>query len=89
MNPHQKQAKIFTTNGAQLPIKVLNGSPGYINLLDALNGWQLVRDLDAALDLPAATSFKHVSPAGNKNQISKRKKFSMATIGNNGLVRRS
>lgn len=66
MNPYQKEAKIFTTNGAKLPIKVLNGSPGYINLLDALNGWQLVRELDAALDSPAAASFKHVSPAGKK-----------------------
>ncbi len=62
-NPHQKPAMIFSTRGA-LPITVLNGAPGYINLLDALNGWQLVRELRAALDAPAAASFKHVSPAG-------------------------
>jgi phosphoribosylaminoimidazolecarboxamide formyltransferase/IMP cyclohydrolase len=62
-NPHQKPAQLYT-NLPQLPLKVLNGSPGYINLLDALNGWQLVRELKLALNLPAATSFKHVSPAG-------------------------
>ncbi|XP_049843034.1 bifunctional purine biosynthesis protein ATIC isoform X1 [Schistocerca gregaria] len=62
-NPHQKPAQLFTTRGA-LPLRVANGSPGYINLCDALNGWQLVRELDRALGLPAATSFKHVSPAG-------------------------
>ncbi|XP_075232007.1 bifunctional purine biosynthesis protein ATIC isoform X2 [Lycorma delicatula] len=63
MNPHQKPAQIFTTL-SQLPLKVLNGAPGFINLCDALNGWQLVKELHAALELPAATSFKHVSPAG-------------------------
>lgn len=63
MNPHQKPAQIFTTL-SQLPLKVRNGSPGFINLCDALNGWQLVKELSAALGLPAATSFKHVSPAG-------------------------
>ncbi|XP_067012086.2 bifunctional purine biosynthesis protein ATIC [Anabrus simplex] len=63
MNPHQKPAQIFTTL-SELPIKVVNGSPGFINLCDALNGWQLVRELKKALNLPAATSFKHVSPAG-------------------------
>lgn len=63
MNPHQKPAQIFTTL-SQLPLKVVNGSPGFINLCDALNGWQLVRELKSALGLPAATSFKHVSPAG-------------------------
>ncbi|XP_074594211.1 bifunctional purine biosynthesis protein ATIC isoform X2 [Brevipalpus obovatus] len=63
MNPHQKPAQIFTTDN-RLPLKVVNGSPGYINLCDALNGWQLVRELSKSLDLPAATSFKHVSPAG-------------------------
>ena len=63
-NPNQKPAKIFCKNGAELPIKVLNGKPGYINFLDAFNGWQLVRDLKKATSLPAATSFKHVSPAG-------------------------
>ncbi|XP_048730789.2 bifunctional purine biosynthesis protein ATIC-like [Ostrea edulis] len=63
MNPHQKPAQI-STNMAELPLKVMNGSPGFINLLDALNGWQLVRELKAALGKPAATSFKHVSPAG-------------------------
>jgi len=63
-NPNQKPSKIFCKNGADLPIKVLNGKPGYINFLDAFNGWQLVRDLKMATGLPAATSFKHVSPAG-------------------------
>ena len=63
-NPNQKPAKIFCKNGAELPIKVLNGTPGYINFLDAFNGWQLVRDLKKATGLVAATSFKHVSPAG-------------------------
>ncbi|MEG2192914.1 MAG: phosphoribosylaminoimidazolecarboxamide formyltransferase, partial [Oscillospiraceae bacterium] len=62
-NPNQKPSKIFMENG-ELPITVLNGKPGYINFLDALNGWQLVRELKAATGLPAATSFKHVSPAG-------------------------
>lgn len=63
MNPHQKPAQIFTTNGP-LPLTVLNGAPGFINLCDAFNGYQLVRELNRALGLPAATSFKHVSPAG-------------------------
>ncbi|OWF42604.1 bifunctional purine biosynthesis protein PURH-like isoform X1 [Mizuhopecten yessoensis] len=63
MNPHQKPAQISTTL-PNLPIKVLNGSPGFINLLDALNGWQLVREISQACNKPAATSFKHVSPAG-------------------------
>ncbi|XP_052806937.1 bifunctional purine biosynthesis protein ATIC-like isoform X2 [Mya arenaria] len=63
MNPHQKPAQISTTL-SELPLKVLNGSPGFINLLDALNGWQLVRELRSACGSPAATSFKHVSPAG-------------------------
>ena len=62
-NPNQKPARVFMEDG-ELPIAVLNGRPGYINLLDALNGWQLVRELKASLGLPAATSFKHVSPAG-------------------------
>ncbi|XP_041372101.1 bifunctional purine biosynthesis protein ATIC-like [Gigantopelta aegis] len=62
-NPHQKPAQLYTTR-PQLPVKVLNGSPGFINLCDSLNGWQLVRELRSALGLPAATSFKHVSPAG-------------------------
>lgn len=62
-NPNQKPARIFTEEG-KLPITILNGKAGYINLLDALNGWQLVSSLDKALDLPAAASFKHVSPAG-------------------------
>jgi phosphoribosylaminoimidazolecarboxamide formyltransferase/IMP cyclohydrolase len=62
-NPHQKPARVYTKEGA-LPIQVLNGAPGYINLLDALNAWQLVRELKQALGLPAAASFKHVSPAG-------------------------
>ena len=63
-NPNQKPSRIYMENGADLPIKVLNGKPGYINFLDAFNGWQLVRELKAATGLPAATSFKHVSPAG-------------------------
>ncbi|KAG0069476.1 Bifunctional purine biosynthesis protein ade10 [Linnemannia elongata] len=62
-NPHQKPAQVFIKNG-DLPIKVLSGSPGYINLLDALNAWPLVKELTHALGLPAAASFKHVSPAG-------------------------
>jgi phosphoribosylaminoimidazolecarboxamide formyltransferase / IMP cyclohydrolase len=63
-NPHQVPAKIFMANGSELPLEVLNGAPGYINLLDALNAWQLVRELRQVLALPAAASFKHVSPAG-------------------------
>ncbi|XP_018791427.1 PREDICTED: bifunctional purine biosynthesis protein PURH [Bactrocera latifrons] len=63
MNPHQKPAQLFTQLES-LPLKVVNASPGFINLCDALNGWQLVRELKRALNLPAATSFKHVSPAG-------------------------
>ena len=63
-NPNQKPSRIYMENGADLPIKVLNGKPGYINFLDAFNGWQLVCELKAATGLPAATSFKHVSPAG-------------------------
>lgn len=62
-NPNQKPARVFMTEG-DLPFKVLNGKPGYINLLDAMNSWQLVRELRAATGLPAAASFKHVSPAG-------------------------
>ncbi len=64
-NPNQKPARVFMKEGGELPITVLNGRPGYINLLDALNGWQLVRELKTAVKLPAATSFKHVSPAGS------------------------
>ncbi len=63
-NPNQKPAKVFMRDGGELPIKVLNGKPGYINLLDALNSWQLVRELKEATGLPSAASFKHVSPAG-------------------------
>jgi len=63
-NPHQVPAAIHALPGERLPFRVLNGTPGYINLLDALNAWQLVRELRAALGLPAAASFKHVSPAG-------------------------
>lgn len=62
-NPNQKPSRIYMENG-ELPIKVLNGKPGYINFLDAFNGWQLVKELKQATKLPAATSFKHVSPAG-------------------------
>lgn len=63
-NPNQKPAKIFLKNGGELPVEVLNGCPGYINFLDAFNSWQLVRELRQACGLPAAASFKHVSPAG-------------------------
>ena len=63
-NPNQKPSRVFMENGSELPITVLNGRPGYINLLDAFNGWQLVKELKEATGLPAATSFKHVSPAG-------------------------
>ena len=63
-NPNQKPSRVYMEDGSELPIEVLNGKPGYINLLDAFNGWQLVSELKAATDLPAATSFKHVSPAG-------------------------
>ena len=63
-NPNQKPSRVFMNNGSDLPIEVLNGKPGYINLLDAFNGWQLVRELKIATGLPSATSFKHVSPAG-------------------------
>ena len=61
-NPNQKPSRIYMANGAELPVKILNGRPGYINFLDAFNAWQLVKELKAALGLPAATSFKHVSP---------------------------
>ncbi len=63
-NPNQKPSRIFMEGGKDLPIEVLNGKPGYINFLDAFNGWQLVKELKAATGKPAATSFKHVSPAG-------------------------
>jgi len=63
-NPNQKPSRIYMHDGSELPVAVLNGRPGYINFLDAFNGWQLVRELKKATGLPAATSFKHVSPAG-------------------------
>lgn len=63
-NPNQKPSRIYMADGSELPIQVLNGRPGYINFLDAFNGWQLVSELKKATGLPAATSFKHVSPAG-------------------------
>ena len=63
-NPNQKPSRIYMDNGAELPVTILNGRPGYINFLDALNGWQLVTELKKATGLPSATSFKHVSPAG-------------------------
>lgn len=62
-NPNQKPSKIFMKDG-ELPITIINGNPGYINLLDALNGWQLVKELKNATGLPSAASFKHVSPSG-------------------------
>lgn len=64
MNPNMKKARIFMQNGKDLPIEVLNGRPGFINFLDAFNSWQLVKELKEATGLPAAASFKHVSPAG-------------------------
>lgn len=63
-NPNQKPSRVFVSDGRDLPFEVLGGRPGYINFMDALNGWQLVRDLKKATSLPAAASFKHVSPAG-------------------------
>ncbi len=63
-NPNQKPSQIYVADGSDLPIEVLSGNPGYINFLDAFNGWQLVKELKAATGHPAATSFKHVSPAG-------------------------
>lgn len=63
-NPNQKPSRVFMENGSDLPFEVMCGKPGYINLLDAFNGWQLVKELKKATGLPAATSFKHVSPAG-------------------------
>ena len=63
-NPNQKPSRIYMEDGSELPVTVLNGRPGYTNFLDAFNGWQLVKELKAATGLPAATSFKHVSPAG-------------------------
>lgn len=63
-NPNQKPSRIFMQDGSDLPVEVLNGRPGYINFLDAFNGWQLVKELKEATGLPTATSFKHVSPAG-------------------------
>ncbi len=63
-NPHQSPARCYARDNSELPLQILNGSPSYINLLDALNSWQLVRELKQALRLPAAASFKHVSPAG-------------------------
>ena len=61
-NPNQKPARIYMDSNRDLPIQILSGKPGYINFLDAFNSWQLVRELKQALNMPAATSFKHVSP---------------------------
>ena len=66
-NPNQKPARVFMEEG-ELPIEVLSGRPGYINLLDALNSWQLVKELKQATGLPAAASFKHVSPRGSSHR---------------------
>ena len=63
-NPNQKPASLYMHDGSELPITILNGRPGYINFMDALNSWQLVKELKEATGLPAAASFKHVSPAG-------------------------
>ena len=64
MNPNQKPSRIYMEDGSELPVTVLNGRPGFINFLDALNSWQLVKELKEATGLPSAASFKHVSPAG-------------------------
>ena len=64
MNPNQKPSRIYMADGSELPVTVLNGRPGFINFLDALNSWQLVQQLKQATGLPSAASFKHVSPAG-------------------------
>ena len=69
-NPNQKPAKIFMHDGSDLPIEILNGRPGFINFLDAFNSWQLVKELKAALGLPAVTSFKHVSPTSIRRNTS-------------------
>ncbi len=63
-NPNQKPSRLFMKDGGDLPIEVLNGRPGYINFMDAFNSWQLVKELKENTKLPAAASFKHVSPAG-------------------------
>ena len=68
-NPNQKPSRIFMKDGGELPIEVLNGKPGYINFLDAFNSWQLVKELKEATGLPAAASFKHVSPAGTLDRV--------------------
>ena len=63
-NPNQKPAKVYINDADKLPFEVVNGRPGYINLMDAFNSWQLVKELKEATGLPSAASFKHVSPAG-------------------------
>ena len=79
-NPQQSPARVFMKSGAELPITVLGGSPGYINLLDAMNAWQLVRELKQATGLPAATSFKHVSPSGAAVAVPLRIRCARATL---------
>jgi len=79
MNPHQKPARAYVTEGV-LPFRVLNGTPGFINLLDLLNGWALVRELKNAVGLPAAASFKHVSPAGAAVAVEMSKEVAMASF---------
>ena len=74
-NPNQKPAKIFMADGSDLPIEILNGKPGYINFLDAFNSWQLVKELKESTGQVAATSFKHVSPAGAAGRLSGRRLF--------------
>ena len=74
-NPNQKPSRIFMQDGSDLPVTVLNGKPGYINFLDALNGWQLVKELKEATGLPAATSFKQPAPvtsSGSRHGIKDR-----------------
>ena len=77
-NPNQKPARVFMKDGGDLPFTVLNGKPGYINLLDAFNSFQLVRELKEATGLPAAASFKHVSPAGAARRCTLSTKFPTA-----------
>ena len=72
-NPNQKPSRIFMKDGSDLPIEVLNGKPGFINFLDAFNSWQLVKELKEATGLPAAASFKHVSPAGESGLTNSQK----------------
>ena len=79
-NPNQKPSRIYMEDGSDLPVTVLNGKPGYINFLDALNSIQLVKELKAACGLPAAASFKHVSPQSPKEDMRLQPYFSASTL---------